>query len=223
MTALRGQLAAGSEAMGLALSEAQLDALLAYVDELLRWNARINLTAVTEASEVISHHILDSLAVAPFLGDGPLLDVGSGAGLPSLPLAILRPELRFTSIESRHKKCAFQRQAARALGLANHQVVTARVEDWTAPVPFAQIISRAFSSLALFAQLAGRHLAPDGQLLAMKGREPVAEREEMSPAWRLVKMHRLTVPGLSAERHLLVYDRAAADSSSHPHPPLPGG
>ncbi len=223
MTALHDQLAAGAAAMGLVLSEAQQAALLAYVEELLRWNARINLTAITEPSQVISHHILDSLAVAPFLGAGPVLDVGSGAGLPSLPLAILRPDLRFFSIESRHKKCAFQREAARRLGLDNHQVVTARVEDWAAPAPFAQIISRAFSSLELFAQLAGRHLAADGQLLAMKGREPVGEREEMSPAWRLVKMHRLTVPGLSAERHLLVYERAAADSPSHPHPPPPGG
>ncbi len=223
MTALHDQLAAGAAAMGLVLSEAQAAALLAYVQDLLHWNARINLTAITEPTQVVSHHILDSLAVAPFLGAGPVLDVGSGAGLPSLPLAILRPELRFTSIESRHKKCAFQREAGRRLGLGNHQVVTARVEDWAAPTPFAQIISRAFSSLELFAQLAGRHLAPGGQLLAMKGREPVSEREEMSPAWRLVKMHRLVVPGLSAERHLLVYERAAEDSSSHPHPPPSGG
>ncbi len=211
MIALKERLLSGAAALDLELDAGVVERLLTYVDELLNWNRRINLTAITDPHEVMVQHILDSLSILPWLESGHLLDVGSGGGLPGLPLAVVRPDLRVTSIDSRNKKISFQRHAARALGLGNFAAVCARVEQWQPAEPFAQIVSRAFSSLTRFAQLAGPHLASGGHLLAMKGRVPQEELAEVSADWEVVRMPRLSVPGLAAERHLIVLGRLRAE------------
>ena len=210
MSQLHARLESGVAELGLSLGAVEQQQLLQYLEEMLAWNRRINLTAITDPQQALIQHLLDSLAVAPHLGAGPVLDVGSGGGLPSLPLAVLRPDVAFTSIDSRNKKIAFQRHAARLLQLSNHHAVCGRVEQWQPEAPFVQVISRAFASLRDFAELAGRHLVAGGELLAMKGRKPVEEMQQMPRGWQLVKMVRLTVPGLAAERHLLVYRREPA-------------
>lgn len=206
---LLAQLDAGMEALGLMPSPDVAESMLNFVRELLHWNRRINLTAIVEPREVLIQHVLDSLAIAPFITGPSLLDVGSGGGFPGLPLALLRPDLEVSSVDSRNKKIAFQRHAARQLGLSNFTATAARIEAWVPPHRYPQITSRAFASLSQFAALAGRHLADGGQLLAMKGKHPADELAEMPSEWELVKMHRLNVPGLAAERHLLIFTRAA--------------
>lgn len=201
------QLVRGMDALGLTATPAQQHQLLNYADELLAWNARINLTAITRPAEVLSHHLLDCLAIIPHLPDGALLDVGSGGGLPGLVIAIMQPEREILSIDSRNKKIAFQRHAARQLGLQQFSAQAERIEAWRPERQFPLIISRAFSSLQDFTALAGEHLAAGGQMLAMKGKKPNSELQEMKPGWQVVKMPRLVVPGLDAERRLLVLER----------------
>ncbi len=203
------------------LAEMGLDAelavpLLLFADELLRWNQRINLTAITDLRQVLIQHVLDSLSVLPYVNAGRLMDVGSGGGLPGVLIALARPDVEVLSLESRHKKIAFQRHIARVLGLTNFQAEASRVEAWRAEQPYAQIISRAFASLADFIGLAGMHLAPDGRMLAMKGKAEEDERNAVPTPWQVVKMPRLTVPSLSADRHLVILARGGAAHSS-PH------
>ena len=207
MDTLRESLLAGAAQLELELEADTAERLLIFLRELLNWNRRINLTAITDPEQALSHHVLDSLAVAPHVDAAPLLDVGSGGGLPGIVLAILRPDLTVYSVDSRHKKISFQRDVARKLGLANVLASSARIEDWQAPAPMTQIISRAFASLADFIALAGGQLAEGGRLLAMKGRVPEEELARMPSGWRLVTMPRLRVPGLDAERHLLILER----------------
>ncbi len=207
MSELREQLLAGAAQLQVELDEPAIERLLAYVAELLNWNRRINLTAITRAQDVITQHILDSLAVLPYIRPGRLLDVGSGGGLPGLPLAIARPQLCIYSIDSRYKKIAFQRHVARQLDLPQFHPVCARVEQWQADAPFGQVISRAFSSLGQFVTLSAEHLEDAGELLAMKGQAPADELRQMPEGWRLVTMPRLSVPGLAAQRHLVIMAR----------------
>ena len=204
MQAQRGRLRDGVAELGLSLPDAALDQLLGFATELLAWNKRINLTAITDPQQVVIQHLLDSLAVLPFVSASRILDVGSGGGLPGVVLAIARPEIRVFSIESRHKKVAFQRHAARQLGLSNFFADAQRIEQWQPEAPFDQVISRAFSSLGDFIRLAGRHLSAGGELLAMKGKLPSAELPMMPQGWQLVKMPRLIIPGMQAERHLAI-------------------
>lgn len=180
--------------------------LAAYVELLEKWNQAFNLTAVREPSEMVSRHILDSLAVAPFLppgSRGALVDVGTGAGLPGIPLALLDPERPVSLLDSNIKKTRFCRQAVLALGLQNVDVIHARDSDYLPAEPFATVISRAFASLADF--VAGtRHLvAVGGTLLAMKGAYPEEEVRALPEGVSVTAVHRLKVPGLDAERHLL--------------------
>lgn len=193
----------GIAALGLRLPAGAADRLRAYLALLAKWNRTYNLTAIRNEAEMVSHHLLDSLVVLPYLGDvRSLADVGSGAGLPGIPLAIARPDLEVTSIEANQKKAAFQRQAKIELGLANFGVHCGRVEEVAAA--FDGAISRAFADLADFVRLAGA-LAP--RLYAMKGAYPKEEIERLPPAWRMVDSHKLAVPGLAAERHLIVLGR----------------
>jgi 16S rRNA (guanine527-N7)-methyltransferase len=177
--------------------------LAAYLELLAKWNRVYNLTAVRDPAEMVTHHLLDSLVVLPHLaGIGRLADVGSGAGLPGLPLAICRPGLQVLSVESNQKKAAFQQQAQIQLGLDNFSVHCGRVESVRQELD--AVISRAFASLADFVALAG-HLA--GRLLAMKGVYPADELVALPAGWRLAASHELQVPGLPAQRHLLVLER----------------
>lgn len=203
---LPAQLAAGIAALGLALPEGAEVRLLAYLALLDKWNRVYNLTAVRETERMVSHHLLDSLAAVPFFQAETVLDVGSGGGLPGIPLAIARPELQVTLIDSIAKKTAFLLQAKAELGLANLKVVTSRVEDFRPESKFDIITSRAFSDLREFVTLTRHLLKPGGQWLAMKGLMPHEEIASL-PDWVKVSAnHALQVPGLDASRHLIVLE-----------------
>ena len=211
--AYAGQLAEGIAALGLALPQETVDRLLAFGELLLKWNKVYNLTAIRNPQEVITHHLLDSLAVLPHLGAvNRLADIGSGGGLPGVVLAIVHPGLIVTSIETVGKKASFQQQAKIELGLGNFGVLNKRVEQVQAeflPGGAADgVISRAFSSLADFVNLSGHLVAEGGALYAMKGVNPADEVAALPAGWTVTETHALTVPGLNAERHLLVIRRA---------------
>lgn len=194
----------GIVALGLALPEEVEEKLLAYLTLLLKWNRTYNLTAIRSEADGVTHHLLDSLAVLPFLkGMRSVADVGSGAGLPGFPLAIARPDMKITSIESNQKKAAFQQQAKIELGLSNVNIHCGRVESVTGS--FDGVISRAFASLSDFVRYAG-HLSDD--LFAMKGTWPIEELEKLPVGWRCSEGSALTIPSLNAQRHLLILQKS---------------
>lgn len=182
--------------------------LLRYLDELARWNGAYNLTAVRDTREMVTRHLLDSLTLLPLLRALPgfpalrLLDVGSGAGLPGIPLAVAEPGLAVTVLDSNGKKARFLRHAQRSLGLANVEVAEARVEAWQQPQRYDLIVSRAFSALADFFAMTRHLLAPGGQWLAMKGKLDDAELAAVPV--RIRETHRLQVPGLAEARHVVI-------------------
>lgn len=209
---LQAKLATGLEEMGLQLTQQQQQKLLEYVALIYKWNQVHNLTAVRDPLEMVTLHILDSLSLLPFL-NGPfvdgkrLLDVGAGAGLPSIPLAICLPQLQVTAIDAVQKKVSFMRQAKAQLGLNNFQVIHGRIEQQKVPskdMPekFELITSRAFSEIGLFVKLTKHLLAEGGQWLAMKGVIPQHEFEKSGIQPTEIKV--LKVAGLDAERHLIV-------------------
>ena len=202
---LSESLDAGLNALGLEPPVPQRLALLAYLALLGKWNKTYNLTAIHEPERMLTHHILDSLALTPHVGAGPLLDVGSGAGFPGIPLAIVRPDLSVTVMDASQKKCGFMQQVAIELKLANVRVVHARVEAFKAPQQFNQIVSRAFSELSEFVRLSAHLLAPGGHWLAMKGVHPEQEIAQLMAA-RVVRALPLQVPGLDAERSLIIME-----------------
>lgn len=205
---LRGQLQAGLAELGLDLDELARARLLDYLALLEKWNRVYNLTAIHEPERMLSHHLLDSLAVLPHVDADRLLDVGSGGGLPGIPLAVARPTLQVTLLESSHKKAAFLQQAAIELGLANVEIVQARAQDYRPALRFSRVISRALSDLAEFVRLTDHLLAEGGQWLAMKGVYPHAEIAQLEGA-QVVRDVRLRVPTLAAERHLVILERCA--------------
>jgi 16S rRNA (guanine527-N7)-methyltransferase len=205
---LREQLVEGAAVLGVTLSPADEKRLLAYLALLDKWNRVYNLTAVRETERMVSHHLLDSLAIAPYVGTGRVLDVGSGGGLPGIPLAIARPDLQVTLIDSIAKKTAFLLQVKAELGLENVSVVTGRVETHQYAAGFNTITSRAFSDLKEFVTLTRPLLASDGRWLAMKGLYPHEEIAAL-PDWvRLSADHVLTIPNLDATRHLIILEPA---------------
>ena len=196
-------------AAGVTLPQGARDALDRYLALLAKWNRTYNLTAIRDPEQMVTHHVQDTLAVLPHLPVAPrlrLLDVGSGGGVPGLPLAIARPGWQVVLLDSNQKKGAFLQQAAIELGLGNVEVVTARVEDYVSPTPFDVVIARAFSDLATFAQTCARHLAPRGRLYAMKGVYPDEEIAQLPAGMRTVAALALAVPGLDAQRHLVVIE-----------------
>lgn len=200
----------GAAQLGVALDAAQAAQLSRLLDELARWNKTYNLTAVTARHEMITHHLLDSLSVAPHLHGGLIADVGTGAGFPGLPLAVVQPQRRFTLLDSNGKKVRFVAHAARTLGLGNVEALQARAGEWTPPQAFDTVVARAFAPLPeLVAQVAAL-CGPDTRVLAMKGRRDPAERAGLPAGWRIEADLDLEVPGLGAERHLLVLRPPAA-------------
>ncbi len=195
-------LMAGLADLGIDLPEAAQGKLLAFRDLLLKWNKNYNLTALRDPAQAVSHHLLDSLAILPHVGPGPLLDVGSGGGLPGIPLAIARPELSVSMVDTVQKKTTFLQQAVIELGLKNVTVHHARVEAM--PGQYAQISSRAFAELGLFVSLTRHLLAPGGRWLAMKGVRPDEELKALPADITVEAIIPLTVPGLAAERHLII-------------------
>jgi 16S rRNA (guanine527-N7)-methyltransferase len=212
IAALRPALDAGLAALDLPAPPATLaPRLLDYLALLAKWNQAYNLTAVRDPREMLTRHLLDSLAMAPYVDASPLADLGTGPGLPGIPLAIANPALEVALVESNGKKARFLREAVRVLGLANARVLEARAEAVDAPGQYALLTARALDRLAGIVAVGGHLLAPGGRLLAMKGQRPDEELAELPPGWDLVAVHPLRVPGLAAERHLVEIRRRAAE------------
>ena len=205
------QLARGLMSMNTCVSPEQQEKLLAYLDLLYKWNRVYSLTALKADDQAVSHHLLDSLSILPFVPTGNLLDVGSGGGTPGIPLAIVRPELAVTLLDSNTKKAAFLRQAAIELGLNNIAVHSGRVEQYHPDTGFAAITSRAFAELADFVSLSKHLLAPGGRWLAMKGVRPEEEMARLPDDVGVDAAYPLTVPGIDGERHLVVLRRTGLD------------
>lgn len=205
-TALRADLESGLDALG--IDRAHAPALLAYLALLDRWNRTYNLTAIRDLSEMVGKHLLDSLAMAPHVaGVARLADLGTGPGLPGIPLAIVQPGLQVTLVESNGKKARFLREALRRLALANAQVAESRIEAFQAPGAFDAITARALATLPAIIAMGGHLLAADGRLMAMKGAIPHEEIEALPAGWEVEAIHPLQVPGLDAERHLVLVRR----------------
>lgn len=199
----RPDLDAGFAALGLDLSSGQRRQLDAFIDLLAKWNKVYNLTAIRDRAQMMTHHLLDSLAIVPHVIGPRILDVGSGGGLPGIPLAVACPGLAVTLLDSNRKKTAFLSQAVAELGLANVRVVAERIEAWRTDERFDAIVSRAFSDLAEFAALSAPLLAPGGRLLAMKGLHPRDEIARLPARYGVERVVQLDVPGLDAARHLV--------------------
>ncbi|MBS3803662.1 MAG: 16S rRNA (guanine(527)-N(7))-methyltransferase RsmG [Oleiphilaceae bacterium] len=201
------QLVTGLAEMHLMLSADQQARLLDFLGLLVKWNRAYNLTAVREPSEMVSRQLLDSLSLLPWLSSDALLDVGAGGGLPGIPLAIVRPDQRFTLLDSNSKKTRFLTQCVLELKLNNVDVVHGRAEDCEPGVGYTQISSRAFTALDKLVHWCGHLLTPAGHFLAMKGQFPDDEVQALPGSWRLKAHHALEVPGCAGERHLLIIDR----------------
>jgi 16S rRNA (guanine527-N7)-methyltransferase len=193
----------GARALGLDLSAEQASRLVAHLDLLDDWNTRMNLTAIRDRGQQVTKHLLDSLSVRPYLRGGRIADVGSGAGFPGIPLAVVEPDRQFALIESTGKKCRFLEHVRDALGLPNVEVVQARAEALQPKVRFDTVLARAVGPVTELVRVAGHLVAGGGRLLAMKGRYPEDELARRFSGWKVAAVHRLVVPGLDEERHLV--------------------
>ncbi len=201
---LTQELQRGIAQLGLVVAPEVQQKLLGYLALLQKWNKIYSLTAIRDFEQMVSHHLLDSLAVLPHLWPGRWLDVGCGAGLPGLVLALMQPEWTFTLLDSNSKKTSFVQQAVIELGLCNVSVCCARVEDWQPMEKFDGIISRAFAETAEFTTLTGHLLAQDGRWVAMKGMPPSQELERLPTDIGVERVIQLQVPGLDAARCLVI-------------------
>jgi len=207
-------LRAGAHALHLDLQEDQLKQLVAYVALLSKWNVAYNLTAIRDSQQILTHHLLDCLAIAPaFTQARQLLDVGSGAGLPGMVLAIWAkkavPAMHISMIDTVHKKTAFLTQVKAELGLNNVTIHTGRIEQLSVTRPFDTITSRAFAELRDFIQGAGHVLEEGGRFIAMKGALPHDEMSRLPSGWKVTQTQAVHVPGLDAKRHLIFIEKAA--------------
>jgi 16S rRNA (guanine527-N7)-methyltransferase len=203
------ELTLGARELGVDLSEAQHEKLLGYLALLIKWNKAYNLTAVRDPDEMVSRHLLDSLSVVPYIQGKRQLDVGSGGGMPGIPLAILFPEMKVTCLDSNGKKTRFLTQVKLELRLDNLQVIHSRAEAFQPELPFTGIISRAFSSLEDFTQWT-RHMGDtQTRWLAMKGLHPADELVALPADFHLESAQALAVPGCQGQRHLLILRRTA--------------
>jgi 16S rRNA (guanine527-N7)-methyltransferase len=199
----RELLAAGAREIGLELDAGAVESLLRLVDELELGNSQFNLTAIRDRPGMLRKHVLDSLSLAPYLRGARVADIGTGAGYPGLPLAVVNPRRRFSLIEATGKKARFVEQTIERLALTNVQVVQSRAETYRPFELFDTVVARALASLADFTAYAGHLCAPDGRLLAMKGKRPDEEISALPKSFRVLAVHRLKVPGLDDERHLV--------------------
>jgi 16S rRNA (guanine527-N7)-methyltransferase len=205
---LSRRLEEGVAELGLSLGRGARNKLLQHLAMLGKWNQVYNLTALRDKEKAVSGHLLDCLAVIPYMTGTRVLDVGSGAGFPGVPIAVARPDIQVVLLDSSHKKAAFLRQVLAELQLKNAGVVCGRVEAWHPAEKFDCIISRAFAETAEFIALTRHLLAPGGVFAAMKGVYPFEEIERLPSGFRLRQVHALAVPGLVAERHLVLIERA---------------
>ena len=202
--------------LGVTLTGAEAARLLALTEELARWNRRHNLTAISTPAAMVTHHLLDSLAVHPDIVGTRIADVGTGAGFPGLPLALCNPQRHFTLIDSTAKKLRFVTHAAELLELANVTTVHARVESLKPAAPFDTVLARAFAPLPRLLEKAAPLCGPMTQLLALKGKWPAEELAALSPDWSVLRSRELHVPGLDAARCLVVLTRAGAAAAAPP-------
>lgn len=194
----------GVAELALELSAAQQEQLLDYLALLSKWNSVYNLTSVRDPMQMMTLHLLDSLAAVPaFAGAQNVLDVGAGGGLPGVVLAISKPDMKLSMIDTVHKKTAFLTQVKAELGLANVTVYTKKVQELEVKQPFDVITSRAFADLSDFVNWSGHLLAEGGRFIALKGTAPQDERERLPEPWKVERLQALKVPGLDAERHLV--------------------
>lgn len=203
MNPIETALIEGLHSLGLQVPTDAPARLCAYLRLLERWNRVYNLTAVRRPEDMVSRHLLDSLSILPWVRGPRVLDVGSGAGLPGIPLAVARPQWEFYLLDSNAKRTRFMQQAIAELKLTHTQVVRCRLQDYYPETRFASLVTRAYATLAELTADSVRLCAADGCLLTMKGVYPHDELKHVSPAWQIVGVHRLTVPGLDAERHLV--------------------
>jgi 16S rRNA (guanine527-N7)-methyltransferase len=206
----------GGAQFDLTIDRAHADALLELVDELEIANAQFNLTAIRDRPGMLRKHVLDSLSLQPFLKGTRLADIGTGAGFPGLPLAIVNPKRRFSLVEATGKKARFVERTVERLGLSNVEVVNERAERYRPLEPFDTILARALSSLSDFIAYAGHLCAPDGRLLAMKGKRPDEEMWALPKSFRVVAVHRIKLPGLDDERHIVELSPAGRRSAIGP-------
>lgn len=199
-------LAEGIAELSIELDVATQTKLLEFVHLLAKWNQAYNLTAVRQPDQMVIRHLLDSLVIAPYLRGVSVLDVGTGPGLPGIPLALACPALHFTLLDSNGKKIRFVTQALAELGLENADVVQSRVEDYRPAEHFDTIIARAYASIAEMLNQSQHLLAEQGQFLIMKGAYPLAEVDAMPAGFKISAVHQLKVPMLDAERHLLIIE-----------------
>lgn len=198
---LQQQLGRGIAGLRLELPSDAIARLLDYLDLLIRWNGTYNLTAVRGPEEMVTRHLLDSLAVLPWLQGATLADLGSGAGLPGIPLAVARPSMQVTLVDSHGKKARFLREAARSLPLPNVRVEQVRVEDLQGE--YDLVTTRAFASLGDMLRRGGHALSGNGIWLALKGRIEPVELDDLPSGFRIADVHALDVPGLDAQRHVI--------------------
>jgi 16S rRNA (guanine527-N7)-methyltransferase len=194
----------GAAALGVALTEHDAARLLQLLEELQHWNQRFNLTGISDVESMVSHHLLDSLAVHRYLHGASIADVGTGAGFPGLPLALVNPERRFSLIDSNGKKIRFVSHAVRALGLMNVEPLQARAETLRPERPFDTVLARAFAPLPELLEVVRPLCGIETRVLAMKGKWPQSELDALPRSWRVADSHTLTVPGLAEARCLIV-------------------
>jgi 16S rRNA (guanine527-N7)-methyltransferase len=206
---LAASLEAGMQSMAIDYSAEQRDQLLAYLQLLITWNRAYNLTAIRDPAEMVKLHLLDSLTVLPHIQGQRLIDVGTGAGLPGIPLAIMCPDRHFTLLDSNGKRTRFLFQASCELGLANVSEIQSRVEEHRPDRGYDAVLSRAFTSVADMVNKCAHLLTTDGLCLAMKGKFPQSELSEVGKAYKVDVSHTLQVPGVEGERHLIVISRNA--------------
>jgi 16S rRNA (guanine527-N7)-methyltransferase len=208
--ALAQVLVEGTNELKLGLSDTQIDKLMDYLALMAKWNKVYNLTSLRDPGQMVTHHLLDSLAAVPaFAGASNVLDVGAGGGLPGIVLAIARPDMKVSLVDTVHKKTAFLTQVKAELGLSNVTVYTARVEQLEVPEKFDVITSRAFADLSDFVNWSGHLLARGGRFIALKGVAPPDEQERIPGDWKVSEVRALQVPRLGAERHLVFIERSA--------------
>ena len=199
------QLIKGLDSLDIRCSEAQKKLLLSFLKELGRWNSAYNLSAIKDPQAMVNLHLIDSLAVSPFvLGRASLIDVGSGAGLPGIPLAILFPDMPVTVVDSVGKKMRFAKHIKRQLKLDNLSVIHDRIEHVKPSLPYGGVISRAFASLEQMLALCGHLVDNEGLFFAMKGKKPESELSQIEKHYIVTNIHDLKVPGINAERCLIV-------------------
>ena len=208
-----GRLVSDAALLGVRLGEADAARLLTLLEELRHWNRRTNLTAITDPEQMITHHLLDSLAISPDLTGTRVADVGTGAGFPGLPLAVANPQRHFTLIDSNAKKLRFVSHAAGLLALSNVTTLHARAESLRPEAPFETVTARALAPLPKLLEAVAPLCGPHTRVLAMKGRWPEDELAQLPAAWRLTSSRTLTIPGLDAARCLLVLNRLAAQKA----------